>query len=200
MDDARLDDIAYNRSSMVAPRRVDLTALANQGDGSHDPDWRQDQDWRRYEITVRRDMKWWLQRPGIIDASLVGASRAPEPSRSEGTTFRRALADIRWTVSTCTCEFKVGIATYLGQRWQLYQQDVRSWTPRYLFLLCTVPDRVSAGFMEAGLIAVMESFDLDHRRLNINMRHNDKGGTGSRRSETSKIPHYIYLAVRPIGE
>ena len=140
-------------------------------------------------------MKWWLQRPGIIDAP-----KERQSAKSEGKTFRVALSDIRWTLSTRTCEFKVGFATYLGNRWELYQQNDGKWTPRYLFMLCTVPDRVSAGFLEAGLIAAIESFDLDHGRLNINWRNNDKGGTGPRKSETSCIPHYIYLAVRPCGE
>ena len=190
----------YCGQASVAPPTLDLTAVENQAERTHDPDWRQDQDWRQYEISIRRDLKWWLQRPGIIDASLRSSSRARQSAKSEGKTFRFALSDIRWALSTRTCEFKVGFATYLGYRWQLYQQDDGKWTPRYLFMLCTVPDRVSAGFLEAGLIAAIESLDLDHRRLNINWRNNDKGGTGPRKSETSCIAHYIYLAVNPLGE
>ena len=185
----------YCRQSSAAPHVVDLTGTTNRAGLAHDPDWRQDQDWRRYEIFFRRDGKWWLQRPGIFDAP-----RTRQSPRSEGKVFRLALEDIRWALSTRTCEFKVGFATHLGSRWELYQQDKRKWTPRFLFILCTVPDRVSAGFLEAGLIAAIESIDLDHGRLNINRRNNDKGGTGPRKSETSCIPHYIYLAVRPCNE
>ena len=191
---AELTQDRCRRQSKDAPSIVDLTIVTNHAGLT------QDQDWRQYQSHLKRDMKWWLQQPGIIDAASRRSFKARPSATSEGKQFRVALSDIRWALSTRTCEFKVGFATYLGNRWALYQQDDCKWTPCYLFLLCTVPDRVSAGFLEAGLIAAVESFDIDHDRLNVNWRNNDRGGTGPRKSETACIPHYIYLAVRPCGE
>ena len=158
------------------------------------------EDWRTYEVraSFRQGEDFFNLPPGIINMELRHCVRElRRPSRCEGRIYRLALADINWILRRGTCEFKIGLAQFLGSRWLQYQEDENTWTPHWLCKLCATPDRVSAGFMESGLIFATECLDIDHPRFNINYRNKDRGGTGPRSEVTMRYPHYIYLAVKP---
>ena len=88
------------------------------------------------------------------------------------------------------------MARELGARWLMYNEDGETgrWSPTHMFLLAEVHGREAAGFMEAGLIALVADQDMD-QAYNINLKHRDSGGTGPRPEQFKDHQYFIYLAV-----
>ena len=137
-------------------------------------------------------MKWWTWSPGIADTRLVNYRC---DNASEGKQLWAAFSRLRYVLNrtACECEYKIGIASNLAERWLLYQAaEPGKWKPSHLFILLEVPDRCSAGFAEAGLIGMSTATKAFQEHKNINVLNSDLGGTGPRKDS----PYFVYLAVK----
>ena len=154
--------------------------------------------WRNYISHLHKSDPWWSVDEGIIDLRC----KFMERGNSEGIQYRGCVKRLRWVLHTRESQFKVGMATNLGKRWELYQQgdfEDGKWCPSHIFILHDVPNRIAAGYIEAALILLC-SFSKQPIINNLNFQRNDLGGTGANKPELANQRHWIYLAVRPTVE
>ena len=164
-----------------------------------DPGAPADDDWKMYEIRFYRDGNWWNGEEGILDARIKFVDRK-DNNANEGTTLEKAYRRCRWILARHACEFKVGMARQLGVRWRYYQDGMYKWKPTHLFIVMDVRGRAAVGMAEAALIRMLlDSGDYDDSD-NINLRNNDKGGSGPRLPEHEFSAYYLYLATKAAVE
>ena len=150
-------------------------------------------DWGLYQVHLRTNhCGWWEVPHGIFD---MRAAFRTDDTAAEGTKLNAAFKACMWVLRKHGCQFKIGLASMLGDRWRLYRESSHKWQPTHMFILMVVCGREAAGFAEAGLIAMLRSCDFDVN-LNINSKTCDRGGTGPRPEERKHMPHCIYLACR----
>ena len=74
------------------------------------------------------------------------------------------------------------------------------WKPTHLFIVTDARGRAAVGYAEAALIRmIIDCGDYDDSD-NINLRHNDKGGSGPRLPEHEFSAYYLYLATKAAVE
>ena len=168
------------------------TEEANPTHTSADTPAEQHDNWRTYLVRMHRDNDWWCWDEGIVDLRLLSIL---QDNASEGTQYRAAVRRCKWVVKRRSCQFKVGMASNLGRRWEFYKEET-AWKPTHVFIILRVKGRVAAGFVEAALISMMTSSDLPVDD-NMNFKRRDHGGTGPMRPDLVNAPHWIYLAVQP---
>ena len=120
------------------------------------------------------------------------------PRASEGVQLRTAIDMIKWVLRRRSCEFKVGVATALGYRWQMYRGSDSTWKPSHMFILLRVTGRVAAGWAETVLIHACETVHVPPACCNMNAMRNDLGGAGS--ASSPDAVRYVYLAVSPVAD
>ena len=163
-----------------------------------DPGAPADDDWKMYEVGIYRDGNWWDREEGILDARIMFVNR--NENANEGTKLEKAYRRCRWILARHACEFKVGMARQLGVRWRLYQDGMYKWKPTHLFIVTDARGRAAVGYAEAALIRmIMDCGDYDDSD-NINLRNNDKGGSGPRLPEHEFSAYYLYLATKAAVE
>jgi len=153
-----------------------------------------DTNWREYEVRYTRS--GWPVESGIInDMKRYTDGRIPAEGRK-----------LKWCLETLDklhnmhgrrpFEHKIGLCYDAKVRWEFYTDEVEStWRPDLLLLVERPCNRAAAGFLEAGIIAVVCSTP-EWRETSINYRRNDHGGTGPRDPKRALLPHYVYIAVR----
>ena len=112
---------------------------------------------------------------------------------AEGTKLIKAVGACTYILKGHPCPFKVGMARSLGTRWQMYQES-DGWRPSHLFIVGEVQGREAAGYLEAGLIRILQDLDVpaDYK---VNLKNKDNGGTGPRAPEHFDSKYVVYLAV-----
>ena len=150
-------------------------------------------NWKECEIWWHRDNMWWTWDTGICDARKEWPLKS---CNSEGTQYRISCKRIRNILYRRDCEFKVGMTTNLGVRWEAYTGTVGGWHPSHMFIIHDVIGRAAAGFLEAALIGMLSRLDLPACN-NINFNRGDFGGTGQRKPELLDAKYYMYLVVLP---
>ena len=152
-----------------------------------------DTNWRVY--IARYTRYGWPVEYGIInDMKRYTDGRPPAEGRR-----------LKWCLETLgklhnrgrrPVEHKIGLCYDAKVRWEYYTDEADStWRPDWLLLVDRPCNRASAGFLEAGIIAVVFRTP-EWRENSINYRRNDHGGTGPRDPRRANLPHYIYIAVR----
>ena len=142
-------------------------------------------------VHERPRIPWPQWETGIIN---LNRCRVKFPIK-EGHILRQAVSDARKILARARCEYKVGIATSVAQRWNFYQAPDAPWQPSHLFVLSPVKNRSEATYLESGIIAVLEVLYAE-KDLSINIRNKDYGGGGARWTETAEAVHFVYLAVK----
>ena len=84
------------------------------------------------------------------------------------------------------------------ERFFYYQEPDSRWRPWLLALLASTTTREGANIMEASLI-----YQLEEKTVNIEHNMNwttscDYGGEGPKGESEAHLPHYVYLALRPL--
>ena len=174
---------------------IDLPPLVASAphEDNPEPDDRPKDDWKQYEVAMYRDNAWWTWRSGIVDTRYHLQSKITAKS-SEGVRLHAALEACKWILNRHECEFKIGMARFLGLRWERYRSSDR-WQPTHLFLLLQVDGREAVGYAESALIVMMDQLEC-YQKYNINRRSSDKGGTGPRLEGTLHDIYFVYLAVK----
>ena len=150
-----------------------------------------EQDWYPFRVQMRT---YWAEcASGIIDARMYWLDK---PRAAEGKQLQNAYKRCCTIIKRHSCEFKVGMARSLADRWRLYDEEVHKWQPSHMFIILKTRGREAVGFLEASLIALLQLNDRLHESRNINLRNNDLGGTGPRIAEQLNDIYYVYLAVR----
>jgi len=144
-------------------------------------------------VRERFRIPWPQLERGVIN---VSRCRVKFPIK-EGNILRLAVSDACKILNRAMCEYKVGIATSVSQRWGFYQDPNANWQPSHLFVLTPVKNRSEATYLESGIIAILEVLYAD-KDLSINQRNKDFGGGGARWQATADAVHFVYLAVKPV--
>ena len=144
-------------------------------------------------VRERFRIPWPQLERGVIN---VNHCRVKFPIK-EGNILRQAAQDACKILNEAMCEYKVGIATSVSQRWGFYEDPDANWQPSHLFVLTAVKKRSEATYLESGIIAILEVLYAD-KDLSINQRNKDFGGGGARWQATADAVHFVYLAVKPV--
>ena len=148
------------------------------------------ENWIRYEVRLNRNYEWYEAPPGIFDLRF----RFPVHDKaSEGTRLQQAIRACNYILGKAEAYFKVGMATNLGTRWEMYRdcEDPHKFKPSHLFIVMDVVGREAAGMAESALISMLRDKPALY---NVNFLNKDKGGTGPR--FPGPIVHYLYLALK----
>ena len=173
------------------PSETAAAAIPSASSATRPVDSNLGDSWRRYQVWLHRDFGWWQRPSGIID---LQALERPRLNASEGMLLELAFRLVKTIVLAHDCYFKIGMCSDLESRWLLYQDRDSKWRPSHLCILMPVKGRSAAGWAEAALICMCRELHIDSH-LNVNLKHKDRGGTGSRLFEDAI--RYLYLAVLP---
>ena len=99
----------------------------------HSPPDFNDEPWHKYRVRAMAGGEWWTWECGIIDLRVFFKSMAASAQQSEGVQLRLAAKRVNWVRAERACAFKIGIASDLANRWDMYQSS--DWVPSYLFIV-----------------------------------------------------------------
>ena len=185
--------LTVHHSEVCAADRGEVCVPAGSRDRSpRRPSQRQvdNENWIRYEVRLNKNYAWYETPPGIFDLRI----NFPVHDRaSEGTRLQQAIRACNYILGKAEAYFKVGMATNLGTRWEMYRdcEDPHKFKPSHLFLVMDIVGREAAGMAESALISMLRDKPVCH---NVNFLNKDKGGTGPR--FPGPIVHYLYLALK----
>ena len=149
------------------------------------------------DLEVReRTWAWHMWPHGVINTY---RSKTRYPVK-EGNVLRQAVTACCRVLGQSRCTYKVGIARGVRTRWEFYQNpdDPHTWIPTHMFVVAAVQGRKAASYLEAGIIAVLETL-YEEKELFINLLRKDYGGGGAQWKATEDSTYFVYLAVRAIA-
>lgn len=152
-----------------------------------------DNNWRVY--TTRYTRSGWPTESGIIN-ELKRYTDGRTPTEGRRLTWCLDVLGRLHHRGRRPVEHKVGLCYDAKVRWEWYTDvDDSTWRPDMMLLVDRPCNRAAAGFLEAGLIAVVFNTPA-WRETSINHRRNDYGGSGPRNPQRANLPHYVYIAIR----